>query len=583
VAIIGVSLGHDSSAALTSENGEVISAVGEERISRIKSHAGIPLLSIEALLKNSDSEVTEVIFGTHRIMTIEEAKTLIVQGENNPSNPKGLFLQAYPGFARRNVTYFDPHELIKSKMVKEFPELNKANFVWINHHDSHLGCALGNVHNDESALLVSLDGQGDGESAAIASYLNGSINVISRTPQLDSLGNLYTAVTERYNFQRNKHEGKITGLAAYGSFSAAVEVLSHFVAVKNGVVRIKNAKNLRETITGTALRKIGFESNIGRNLDQIVSIAESQTCNYPDLAFAVQEILEKSVLEIINYWTLKTQLKKISLAGGVFANVKLNQRISEHVNVDSIKVFPNMGDGGVSLGSIWSHLRMKNSLSPRPLYESMYLGPETEDSDSQTVLDLDPNEFEVAHFEDFGELTREIAGLIYKNKTVAIHDGLMEFGPRALGNRSLLVDPRSKENIAIVNRKLRRTEFMPFAPVVPLEFFYDYFDISGTQELQPFFYMTCTCDVKKTIADKIPGVVHIDGTARPQIVTSESNNRIYTIIKEFHKLSGIAVLVNTSLNIHEEPINYRLVDSIHALKSDAMDFLNYNNYLIYKK
>jgi carbamoyltransferase len=213
----------------------------------------------------------------------------------------------------------------------------------------------------------------------------------------------------------------------------------------------------------------------------------------------------------------------------------------------------------------------------------MYLGPETEDSDSQTVLDLDPNEFEVAHFEDFGELTREIAGLIYKNKTVAIHDGLMEFGPRALGNRSLLVDPRSKENIAIVNRKLRRTEFMPFAPVVPLEFFYDYFDISGTQELQPFFYMTCTCDVKKTIADKIPGVVHIDGTARPQIVTSESNNRIYTIIKEFHKLSGIAVLVNTSLNIHEEPINYRLVDSIHALKSGAMDFLNYNNYLIYKK
>ena len=172
------------------------------------------------------------------------------------------------------------------------------------------------------------------------------------------------------------------------------------------------------------------------------------------------------------------------------------------------------------------------------------------------------------------------AELISKGKLVALHEGPMEYGPRALGSRSLLLDPRDSSIQVSANARLKRTEFMPFAPMILEEDFYDWFEISPTQTLVPFKFMTMTCNVKKQKVDRIPAVVHVDGTARPQTVNITENKTCHGIISEFKKITGIPLLVNTSLNIHEEPINNTLADSIRALKRDVIDCIITENFLI---
>jgi carbamoyltransferase len=428
----------------------------------------------------------------------------------------------------------------------------------------------------KKSILLSLDGEGDGESGAIALSKNGKIKSLSRIPQLDSLGNLYSAVTSRYNFTPGKHEGKITGLAAFGNHSKAADILLDHVRIKNGIPEVIFAKDLKSRLVSKVISRMGISLKSFRTLEQIVDFAESKTENYSDLAFAVQSVLEKSVMEIVEYWVKQTGISDISLAGGVFANVKLNQRISELNCVSDVKVFPNMGDGGIALGGIWSNLSREGKISNQPLYNSMYLAPETlKNSEEIEIAKVDSQLICVAI--DDGSLFQEIASDIAKNKMVAIHNSVMEFGPRALGNRSLLLDPRRAEILKTANERLKRTEFMPFAPIILKEHFLDYFRISPTQSIQPFEYMAMTCDVNKALADKIPAVVHVDNTARPQVVTENSNDYVYKILIEFFKLTGIPLLVNTSLNVHEEPINYVLQDSIKALKSGAIDIIYSGN------
>jgi carbamoyltransferase len=393
------------------------------------------------------------------------------------------------------------------------------------------------------------------------------------------LGNLYSAVTSRYNFTPGKHEGKITGLAAFGSHSKAVDILLEHVKIINGVPEIVFAKDLKSRLASRVVSRLGMSVKSFRTLEQIVDLAESNTDSYPDLAFAVQLVLEKSVTEIVEYWVKQTGISKISLAGGVFANVKLNQRISELDCVSDVKVFPNMGDGGIALGGIWANLSREGNVSNSPLYNSMYLAPESLKSNDEAAVARNDSQLICQSFGD-DILFEEIAADIARNRMVAIHNGNMEFGPRALGNRSLLLDPRRAEILKTANERLKRTEFMPFAPIVLKEHFLSYFNISSTQSIQPFEYMAMTCNVNRALAEKIPAVVHIDNTARPQVVTEESNKFVYKILVEFFKLTGIPLLVNTSLNVHEEPINYVLQDSIKALKSGAIDVIYSENYKI---
>ena len=585
---LGLNISHDSSVALTDSKGNVISALAEERVSRRKNHLGIPRKALELVLSGSNYvDIEKIIIGSNSTLNWSYALRMVQDLEGNPSNPEGSWLPPAPGASYK---YRDLHrnlnantrELVEFSIKGLLPnEIKSIPVIWEKHHDSHLGCALGCISGTDS-LLFSFDGEGDGESGAIGIKLGESkkVQTLHRIDRLDSLGLLYSAVTRRYNFIGGKHEGKITGLAAYGSNSAAIDILLSHIKVKNGKVNLIRAKTLKSKITSLALSQLGFSRKEFRTLAQIIDVAESKTMNYADLAFAVQYCLEKSMLEIISFWVDRYSVRNISLAGGVFSNVKLNQKISEMEIVNDVKVFPNMGDGGIALGGIWSYLDRNNSLGKNPLYSSMYLAPETLETDDLEILDVKKdNSFMLTELSS-EQLVILAANDIAKGKICALHNGRMEFGPRALGNRSLLLDPRDRDIVQTVNQKLKRTEFMPFAPVILLKHFHDYFEVSPTQSLQPFYYMTMTCKVKQSVQHKIQAVVHKDFTARPQIVDSNSNLILNNILEEFNKITGIPMVVNTSLNVHEEPINFKLIESIQLIKDGTIDVLYTKRYRI---
>lgn len=584
---LGLNIGHDCGAAITDENGKVIFAVAEERISRTKMHSGLPVESIALLNKFYDiNKIRTIVIGNNENLDTELLRRILADSDKSMYRKHGLNLPVTPGL--RIPT--------NSKTVRKnfFSAINNLvgsdkEIVLTKHHDGHLGCAIGVANYGETALLLSLDGKGDGESGAVSSLKNNSSGSVSkysehaRFPTLDSFGLLYNAVTKAYNFKPVFHDGKITGLAAYGNYSAAVDILLKYVIVKDGIPTIKQARNLKDRFLRKGLKHIGFEKFAKKNLDEIVSLAEASTVNYPDLAFAIQEVLEKSVIEIVSHWQRKLNCQTLALSGGVFANVKLNQKLSELELFNDVRIFPNMGDGGIALGGVWFELFKKGELSKGPLFENMFLAPDISPNEEATLggFKLKSNlSFEQIEAKNMPSC---IASLLYKGEVGALHKGKMEFGPRALCNRSILADPRDNAINKVINDRLQRTEFMPFAPVVKIENFTKYFELPPKQSIFPFKYMTMTCKVKKRFVEVFPGVVHVDQTARPQVIERSEDEFTWEILNEFEKLTGVGILVNTSFNVHEEPINFKLDDSVEALERNAVDFLVYNSYIIRAK
>lgn len=589
--ILGIHFGHDSSVAITDNRGLVICALAEERISRIKNHDGLPKRALKKILENiSPDKIVEIVIGTHLLIPRWRAfqyfaDVIPFAQHKQGMGAFGVIRNPDPGylhFLEKKFKKCTPKEIIELAILQLFPSLGHARFVWVQHHDSHLGCALGTPSANPS-LVLSLDGHGDGESGVVSTFKNSEFNVLHRSNQLDSLGELYSAVTERYSFTKNKHEGKVTGLAAFGEYSKAVDVLLSYVEVQEGKIGIKRVRNLKDSLVNKSFKRLGIQNNSKLLLNEIVDLAESETSNYADLAFAVQRVLEHSVEEIVKYYVRKTEIAHVVAAGGVFANVKMNQRISELESVNSFNVFPNMGDGGISLGATWFHLNQKGKLASGPKYENMFLAPSSSKEDDSYFSSLrNDKRFYIVDL-NTNNLSSEISDRIANGKVVGLFTGNMEFGPRALGNRSILVDPRNSAINHLVNRRLSRTEFMPFAPVVREEDFKMFFEKNEGQDIDPFRYMTMTCIVKSEVRSSIPAVVHIDGTARPQIVSKETNPLLHEILGEFGRKYGVPILVNTSFNAHEEPIVYTLRDSVKSLIGGAVDLIVYQTSLIFNQ
>ena len=264
----------------------------------------------------------------------------------------------------------------------------------------------------------------------------------------------------------------------------------------------------------------------------------------------------------------------LALAGGVFANVKLNQKIKDLKNIKDIFVFPNMGDGGLAVGCAQLCYYNKTKKIPKKI-NNVYFGYSF--SDKETINTIKKNKL---NFYKSKFIEKEIAEFLVKDKVVAHFNSSMEFGPRALGNRSILCSAKDPAINKTLNKKLGRTEFMPFAPIILDKFAKDYLNINN--ELGNYKYMTITCYCKPLMISKAPASVHVDKTARPQIVSQKENRRLYKILSEYYKLSGVPVLINTSFNMHEEPIVFTPEDAIRAFLDGNLDYLIINNFVIQK-
>jgi carbamoyltransferase len=347
-----------------------------------------------------------------------------------------------------------------------------------------------------------------------------------------------------------RHEGKITGLAAYGR-DAYRDVLARFLRAEDGSMRN----------VGNAFRRSAVEK---------LRRALPPDFRREDLAASVQLLAEEVCTRYVGHWAARTGRRRVALAGGVVSNVKINQRIHELPGVESLYVFPAMSDEGLGAGAaLLVDARRRPGAPPHgePCFEHVYLGPDFDERSAAAALDAAGVAY--ARAED---PAREIARLVAEGYVVARASGAMEYGPRALGNRSILYRPDDPSVNDWLNERLRRTEFMPFAPSTLAE---DaercYAGLEGARDAARF--MTITFDCSEAMKRECPGVVHADGTARPQLVSARDNPAYYAILREFQRLTGLSSLVNTSFNIHEEPIVCTPEDAVRAFRIGHLDVL----------
>lgn len=399
-------------------------------------------------------------------------------------------------------------------------------------------------------------GGGDGLSCRIFDARDGHFKELLSISSFDSLGNLYSYVTQFCGFKAGKHEGKVTGLAAYGG-PIYVPELKGVLVQNNGTI-----KNIASVFYLSALKE----------LERILPA----DFRHKDLAASIQEYSEELATNLITRWLEGTDHSKVALAGGLFANVKINQRIHEIDQVRSVFVHPGMSDEGIPVGAA---LALYHKISAVPYnadfvaMDHVYLGPEFDNEEINKELVRQGVEAKYFH-----EVEVEIARLLAAGAVVARFNGKMEYGPRALGNRSILYQATDPTVNYWMNDALKRTEFMPFAPIVMAEHAKKCFkNIGGAENTARF--MTITFDCTEWMARTNPGVVHVDNTARPQLLSAKDNPSMYTILAEYHKLTGLPCVINTSFNMHEEPIVCSPYDAIGAFKMGQLDYLAIGNWI----
>jgi carbamoyltransferase len=551
---------HDSVAALFDDY-DLKAAVQLERLTRVKS-AGRqhPDLCIDEVLKIAGATRADVdVIAMSRTLLntkyFRHMRGLRWLQETAFRRTRRKMLQYMTHEMRRyhSTDYDDLFDLTAFRRDGGFRPNTVLHFS--NHHEAHAVPPLFYGPWDE-ALLVTADGGGDTVNYSHRSFRDGAIKTIYGGEEclfvdqpVDSLGRAYSAATLALGFRMNRHEGKLTGLAALGKPTRAAEIGAYFSLDENGRVYSKFS---------------GF-SHMKRFMRRL-----AETTRREDLAASIQEVLEDTMLGSLKILLAHHPSRHLGLAGGVFANVKLNRLLAECLDLDEVFIFPAMGDEGLPVGNALIYLLerdgFKSWLDRRRPLGPIFLGRDYTSAIDPTLAAMaNVRRVEAAP-------VAEAARRLVNGDIGAIYTGRMEYGPRALGARSILANPSRRETHDLLNQRLSRTEFMPFAPVVAAERAAAVFDINAVNA-RACEYMTIACGVRPQWRDRIPAVVHVDGSARPQIIRREDNKLYYDIVSAFEAASGLPVLVNTSFNVHEEPIVNSPAECAKALTDGRIDFV----------
>jgi carbamoyltransferase len=552
---------HDAAAAIFDDY-RLIAAVQEERLRRQKAWGSdVPWLAIDEVLRIAGWSRWDV----DAIATIRGCFPLHYF-HLSPLRDCSYAIKRYFGRERtsRDLALFctrfgtsDTHSLFRAdRFLAENAFRPDIKLYFANHHAAHAYAAL--FHTDwDKALVYTADGIGDNISYSVRTLRDGRLDVAfgddsliaRKRPTHDGLATAYGFATEACGFRMWRHEGKLTGLSARGEPTLAESFAKHFRLTADGLIAsdFKSNADMREGV-----------------------LALCQGHSRETIAASIQKVAEDFTLGSVRHWIAQTGTRRLALAGGLFANVRINRRLAEELPLDEIFIFPAMGDDGLAVGAGLSFLLERDGLpawlAQRRRLENVYLGRDYDEAIDRCL--------------DNAAATRRIGGdpaavatdLICSGQAGAIYAGRMEFGPRALGARSILASPADAGINDRLNERLSRSEFMPFAPVVLEEDAERVFDITPVNRYASRF-MTITCAVKPEWRSRIPAVAHIDGTARPQIVNDRDNPLYADILRRFRSATGLPVLVNTSFNVHEEPIVNRPEECLQALTEGRVDFV----------
>ncbi len=572
--ILGIHERHNANASVIS-NGQIIAAVEEERFTRFKNHRGIPFDSIKYCLKACDYKLDAIALALEEPNKLHErAINSYVDSINNG------FIERLKCDELKGKKY-TPYDILmlplsfQSQRLKEIksalPSLGidskKVPLYFVNHHIAHASSAYYKSPYD-NCLIITLDGKGDDLCGFIGVGLNGVIREIGTTNYIYSICAIYTLITSICGFKPVRHEGKITGLAAYG---------------KPNVNLINEFRKITYTKDGIwygsldSFNKLGPFPHVLRdeNKELIISILNRIKEKWPieEIAASVQKYFEDEITSYIDFHMKKHAKTSLVLAGGAFANVKLNQVIYELDSVKDIYIHPAMTDSGLSVGSALMVANKLEKHSITPLSDA-FLGPDY----STTKIEETLSKYNVEYRRP-DNINQEIANILFNGKILARFNGRLEYGPRALGNRSILFQTTDITANDWLNKKLKRTEFMPFAPVTLFEYFSECYE-NISEEINTYQFMTITVNCSKKMKEQSPAVVHVDGTARPQVVSKSNNPELHTILSYYYKLSGIPSLINTSFNPHEEPIVCNPDDALKAFIDCKLDVLQIGPFLV---
>jgi len=563
--LLSISDNHDSGAALIIDK-EIIAAVNEERLTRKKLIGGFPYRSVEEVLRiakvlPSDIDVVVVASTMTPCFLLRSLETFHNTVRNQSSSFSYLLnlYIIYQVFAHKAVLPQAAEEFFSKKVLRKKISAwgIKAPIVMVDHHCAHAAAAYYTQGDSRKTLIITADSMGDALSVTVSIGEGNRIQRIFSQTGFSSMSTYYSRLTEFLGFKPLRHEGKITGLAGYGKHNKDIVALAK--------------KNLCFVEHNSAFnRKNHFLPE--RSDNRIY--AALRRYSKEDVAYNFQNNFENEIVAFVDFWVKKTRVGNVVLSGGAFANVSVNKRICEIPDITKLYIFPHMGDGGLSVGASLFFLKPEPSR-----LKNIYLGSDYTNESIGAMAKKSGLRHVFLQEED---LCKKIAQLLFEGKTIAHFNGRMEYGPRALGNRSILYradDPSCSEWL---NRKLKREYFMPFAPISLAEETPKlYNDIDKINYTLRFMNIAVSCtDEMKT---RCAGAVHVDQTARPQIIYEDDNHRLRTILEFYRSLKGISVIINTSFNRHEEPIVCSPEDALRSFVECELDYLVLNNFLLCKE
>ena len=564
---LGISCYYHDSAAAILKDGIVIAAVEEERFSRKKFDDDFPKLAIKWCLDESGitpDQINSVAFYDKPVLKFERLLDNYIGVA-----PRGLysFLDVIPKWIHKRLW-------VKNEIKKNLKGFT-GQIIFPEHHMSHAAYAFFTSSFDKSAIL-SIDGVGEWTTTSFGFAQNNEIKLTHDIRWPHSVGLLYSAFTYFLGFQVNEGEYKLMGLSAYGKPKYYDLIVDNLVDVKDDGSIHLNMKYFSFTYDKVMTNK-KFSMLFG--IPRRQKNDKTEQIHF-DIGASIQRVLEDILLKMANYVYEKTKMKNLCLAGGVALNGVANYRILKESPFENIHIPPSPGDAGSAIGCAqylyYIHNKNKRIIEKdhaKIIRENVYVGPQFDDK--QIKHFLDSNKIPYQKF-DRQSLLQNTAKLISDGNIVGWYQGKMEWGPRALGNRSILADPRDVKMKDTLNEKIKHREsFRPFAPSVLEEHAVDYFEIDV-----PSPYMLMVANVKQP--DKIPAVTHVDGTGRLQTVSKQSNPLYYDLINEFYRITKIPIIINTSMNVMGEPIVNTPEQAYNMILKTDMDYIVMGNYVISK-
>jgi carbamoyltransferase len=598
--VLGLHFGHGAAAALVAD-GRVVAAIEEEKLNRIKGYVGFPFQAMEFVLECGDVSLDEVNYVALGVVDVAEFSSNFAHLIRVVFRCDGVWTKVVGyalDFLQSTFYKWDSSKALERLFfyyLQKKANIPKSKVIKVDHHTAHAASAFYTAPW-RSAVVLTADGKGDGACGGAFAADSDGLKLLDRVSDRFSVGQFYQAVTRFLGYKVNRHEGKITGMAAHGDCARVLPLMEEILgfdkrgAMRNALydrhpgidgdpVRYYEREDIRKSwlsaryirLLNGNLRKFGIAHQLYQNF-----LADNlQGTSSENLAAGIQRLAE-DMLERYARQQLKEHLPcNVCLAGGVFANVKINQRIREIEGVEGFYVQPAIDDAGCALGAALHVAAGQGGKGlKRPVMASVYGGPGYSEEELATSLDAcglpyrRPADPAVA-----------VAELLHAGEVVGRFAGRLEWGPRALGNRSILARPTDAAINDILNRRLRRTEFMPFAPAILAESARDYL-VGYRDGDSAARHMTVTYAIEPARAGDIAAAVHVDGTARPQVVFSDDNPEFYRIIEAYRGLSGIPAVINTSFNMHEEPIVATPDDALRALQADAVDVLSMGPFLV---